>query len=354
MFTRTPSANSLKCDAIVTDQPNLTLVVKTADCVPILLSDPVNHIIGVVHAGWKGLNSGVIQNAIAKMIDIGSQSKYINVAIGPCILRENYEVQEDFLEAFGSTGKEFSRLKQGKYYFDLLGCCQDILKKEGIREIHTSEVDTYTNTGISSYRRTRHLNNPDTYRNISAIVINRDNDKHQMTNDDKHPDEWGDFIQKVNKVRNRRACLPQDIQKMRHPVSVIIDGYEKPYSNHKDSDIEVKKRRVQLSNHESCEIIRKIRRSKIRLERTLDLHWETEESAYKKTIGFILESYEAGLRYLLIIVGKGKNGKGKLRDSLASWVENHCKTRELLMLVEEALPQHGGEGAYYVFLRRKR
>ena len=70
------SKSKPKADAVITNQKNLPLGILTADCVPILLYDYVNNIIGCIHAGWKGAYSGIIENTIIKMNKINSNLKH--------------------------------------------------------------------------------------------------------------------------------------------------------------------------------------------------------------------------------------------------------------------------------------
>ena len=71
----------------------------TADCVPIILYDEKNKIIGCIHAGWKGAISGIIENTLNKFKEINKNNKII-AAIGPCIGNENYEVSVEFYDNF--------------------------------------------------------------------------------------------------------------------------------------------------------------------------------------------------------------------------------------------------------------
>ena len=77
----TPNNPYPKCDALVTSDNSLILGITAADCLPIIFYDPKNHVIGIAHAGWKGLVKGVIQNTLNKMIKLGAQKKYIKSII---------------------------------------------------------------------------------------------------------------------------------------------------------------------------------------------------------------------------------------------------------------------------------
>ncbi|OGQ41140.1 MAG: hypothetical protein A3A85_03310 [Deltaproteobacteria bacterium RIFCSPLOWO2_01_FULL_42_9] len=89
-------------DAIITNQGGLAIGVLTADCVPILLADPVKKVIGIVHAGWKGTVNGIVKKALdAMIIKFGSDRKTITAAIGPSIGPCCYKVDEIVIKEFG-------------------------------------------------------------------------------------------------------------------------------------------------------------------------------------------------------------------------------------------------------------
>ena len=77
----------------------MALGVVSADCVPIILYDLKNHIIGCVHAGWKGASSGIIENTIKKFKKLNSNNK-IYASVGPCIGSKSYEVDLNFYKNF--------------------------------------------------------------------------------------------------------------------------------------------------------------------------------------------------------------------------------------------------------------
>ena len=94
-------------DAIITNQCGIAIAVLTADCVPIMLADPVKKVIGVVHAGWRGAVKAVAQKAIEAMIkQFGSDKKQILAAIGPSIGACCYKVDEAVVNEFGVKGSE--------------------------------------------------------------------------------------------------------------------------------------------------------------------------------------------------------------------------------------------------------
>ena len=89
----------IRSDAIITRNKKIALGVVTADCVPILLCDAKNEMVGCIHAGWKGALKGIIKNTVSK---IRKNNKYgkIFACIGPCIGRKNYEVGLKFYRNF--------------------------------------------------------------------------------------------------------------------------------------------------------------------------------------------------------------------------------------------------------------
>jgi len=113
----------VKADAIVSDDSDCLVAIRTADCAPILLSSHDGRIVAGVHAGWRGVISGVTLRAIERMREIGAND--IVGAIGPCIGKESFEVGPEVIEIFHSTfGTDAPvRIKpDGKGLVDLKEC----------------------------------------------------------------------------------------------------------------------------------------------------------------------------------------------------------------------------------------
>jgi YfiH family protein len=86
-------------DALITNQPRVLLTVRTADCVPVLIQDPERHVVGAVHAGWRGTVAGIVRKTIERMAKrFGSDPKMLRFAIGPSIGPCCYEVDAPVLE----------------------------------------------------------------------------------------------------------------------------------------------------------------------------------------------------------------------------------------------------------------
>ena len=170
----------LEGDALVTNTKGIAIGIATADCTPVILADPIEKIIGVAHAGWKGAAAGVIQSAIEKMIFLGSELKNIFACLGPGISIDNYEVSSDFKKNFERHIKEMPHLDEcfleyeGKYYFDIPEFCRRTLLIRGIpnENIDRIKIDTYDNIEkFFSYRYEREHPGCATGRFMSAIVL---------------------------------------------------------------------------------------------------------------------------------------------------------------------------------------
>ena len=138
-----------KADIILTDNPEVTLFMRYADCVPILLYDPVQHAIGLAHAGWRGTVLGVGQAAVEEMQGrYGSNPSDIIAGIGPSIGPEAYEVGIEVVteveKAFGSLAGELLPKFDGAVHFDLWQANRVSLEKAGVREIEVAGICTST------------------------------------------------------------------------------------------------------------------------------------------------------------------------------------------------------------------
>src|SRR5580704_15618916 len=91
-----------RADAIVTRMRALAIGVTTADCGPVLLTDPQARVIGAAHAGWRGALAGVIEATVAAMERLGAARAHIRTAIGPMIRQASYEVGPDLIARFGA------------------------------------------------------------------------------------------------------------------------------------------------------------------------------------------------------------------------------------------------------------
>jgi polyphenol oxidase len=163
-----------KADALVTDRPNLLLGILTADCAPILLADAQAGVVGAAHAGWKGALGGVGPAVVAAMEALGADRDRIVAAIGPCIARASYEVDDAFFRRFADHDPEnerfFSAGRSGHHQFDLEGYNVYRLSEAGVSRVEALGLDTYSDAArFFSFRRSTHAGEPDYGRQISVI-----------------------------------------------------------------------------------------------------------------------------------------------------------------------------------------
>ena len=165
-------------DALVTNQKNITISVLTADCVPVLIYDEVNKIIGSVHAGWKGAAGGIIENTLNEFFKINKNGK-INVAIGPCIGVGNYEVGREFYSKFIQLSKKnnnfFIETKNNKFFFNLRKYINSKFEDLRVNHVENIDFDTFSeNKKFFSFRRSRQVGEKDYGRCISVISLIND------------------------------------------------------------------------------------------------------------------------------------------------------------------------------------
>ena len=151
-------------DAMITAQPGVMLCVHTADCVPVVLLDPVKRVAGIVHSGWVGSSKRIAGKTVRKMIDeYKSRPEDIICAMGPYNHSCCYEVGEDVLERFRESfsdiecGTLFKKKSDSeKYMLDLGSAVSLSLQQEGVnpRNIYDEGCCTYHTSTFSSWRRT--------------------------------------------------------------------------------------------------------------------------------------------------------------------------------------------------------
>lgn len=165
-----------RADAVVTDRPGFLLGILTADCVPVLAADVEAGVIGAAHSGWKGAIGGVNARMIEAMERLGARRERIAAAIGPCIGRASYEVDDGFARRFEADDPANERFftpgRPGHHQFDIEAYVAARLAEAGIRRIEAMGLDTYADeTRFFSYRRSTHRGEPDYGRQVSLIGL---------------------------------------------------------------------------------------------------------------------------------------------------------------------------------------
>ena len=164
----------IRADAMITKMKRIALGVVTADCVPIILYDSRNEIIGCIHAGWKGAFSDIIKNTINKIKKLGSDN-LIYACVGPCIGKKSYEVDLVFYKKFINNSKKnkkyFSYKNQNKKLFNLRKFVADKLIKLKVKVDHVDKDTFAQKSNFFSYRRSRKTDQKDYGRCISTVCM---------------------------------------------------------------------------------------------------------------------------------------------------------------------------------------
>lgn len=156
------------------------------------------------------------------------------------------------------------------------------------------------------------------------------------------------------------------------PASKVIKSTPKPSSStktfktQKHTQVEVSSSKVSANFEDHSDIDRRtyqrLKRGQIQIEATLDLHGLSLREAYNQALNFISRCYMGNKRCVLIITGKGRRQfnrdvdapkRGVIRDALPGWLED-APLKSMVLKYSHAVPKDGGQGAFYVYLRRNR
>ncbi len=170
-------------DAFVTALPGVAIGVRTADCVPVLLHDPVRKVVAAVHSGWKGTVLHIVRGAIDFMEQqFGCEAGDLHAVIGPSIGPDSFQVGEDVAMQFKDAGFPMEEIwsfrgpgdgspMSGGHHIDLWKANAWLLESAGVPagNIRCCGIDTYTSADLFSARR----EGIQCGRIINAIRINR-------------------------------------------------------------------------------------------------------------------------------------------------------------------------------------
>ncbi len=136
-----------KADIILTNNPQVTLFMRFADCVPVLLHDPGQGVVGIAHAGWLGTLRNAAGAAVQAMQErYGSKPRDILAAIGPSIGVDHYEVGAEVSaqveQVFGSEAEGLIQRRDGRGYFDLWNANRIQLQRAGVEQIEIAGLCT--------------------------------------------------------------------------------------------------------------------------------------------------------------------------------------------------------------------
>ena len=165
-------SENTEADAHYTTEKNKALIVRTADCLPILVYDSTAQMVLSVHAGWKGVENRIFQKSVEK-----TQLKNLQIFIGPHIHKQSFEVDTDVYQQLqasylvGLKNKKYSEAdifeKVGnKFHIDLKKIVMSSIDEKIVTQLTDLNFDTLTRTDFHSYRRDRE----NAGRNLSFIV----------------------------------------------------------------------------------------------------------------------------------------------------------------------------------------
>ena len=169
-------------DAMITDLPGVTIGVRTADCIPVLLYDPVKKAAAAIHSGWRGTVSKIIGKTVIKMQSTyASQPSDILAFIGPGICVDCFQVGEEVALKFKETGFDINSLwsfrgpktgngMEGGHHIDLKEACRQTLVESGLKNenIQITGLCTYEDNDLLYSARKEGI---ECGRNITYIKI---------------------------------------------------------------------------------------------------------------------------------------------------------------------------------------
>ena len=163
--------HNFTCDSIFTYEPNVIVAVRTADCIPVLLSNEQGSFVAAIHCGWRGLSADIINETLKKI-----KTNYEDVVawIGPGISQHYFETDQDVYDLFNKKYNfltEHFIFKENKFYVDLIGITVSLLKYHGVKKIFGNSLSqnycTFSDDFLFSHRQ-----NKTPYRLISMAWIN--------------------------------------------------------------------------------------------------------------------------------------------------------------------------------------
>jgi len=142
------------CDALVTRQPQLAVAVLVADCVPMLLADPVGNVVAAVHAGRVGARVGVLPAALETMRRLGARMERVEALLGPSACGQCYEVPEQMqTDVEARLPGSACRTRQGTAGLDLRAGLWHQLAAAGVAKVGVDPRCTIEESTLYSYRR---------------------------------------------------------------------------------------------------------------------------------------------------------------------------------------------------------
>jgi polyphenol oxidase len=147
-----------KADILVSRDPRVTIAIRTADCVPILLAEPVSGAVAAIHAGWRGIVDGVVRAGVKALLACAgsNQITLLHAAVGPHISTEAFEVDAavgERLQACAPTTDVVYKFSQGKVLVDLRSVVEQQLRACGVQSVAHARGCTVLAPRFFSFRR---------------------------------------------------------------------------------------------------------------------------------------------------------------------------------------------------------
>jgi YfiH family protein len=140
------SLHSEQADILISNDPGAPIAVRSADCLPILMADPVNRVIAAVHAGWRGSAAGAVIRAVEQMLKMGAREEHVHASLGPCINSCCFEVDDSTAEVLKKSvaGAEEAIVYSPEPHPDLAAINLLQLKETGVTEDHIETLGICT------------------------------------------------------------------------------------------------------------------------------------------------------------------------------------------------------------------
>lgn len=141
-------------DALVTKDKKCFISITVADCLPVFFYESEKKIIGIAHAGWRGLLGGVIENTMDEIFSLGGSGKNLHVVFGPAINQCHFQIKDDILDNFKKYSN-FIESDEGKYFVDLKGIAKNKIVSKGVFKNNVEDLSscTYEDKNLFSFRR---------------------------------------------------------------------------------------------------------------------------------------------------------------------------------------------------------
>jgi len=150
-------AEPSEADAFVVREPGVVCAIQAADCMPVVLTTATADVLGIAHAGWRGLAQGVLEATLRAMhVPAQQVLAWLGPAIGPSVYEVGDEVREAFLAEDGEAQSAFRAVRTGHWLLDLYAIARRRLARAGVTRVFGGQFCTYTDhERFFSFRRDR-------------------------------------------------------------------------------------------------------------------------------------------------------------------------------------------------------